>query len=90
MNKIFNLKNYKSQEMGRQLIGFAALAPGSRSVDVQLEEAVSSIDYVVHVELPYQTSYWITNKTKFGFRINFGVVCSGYHQKIGWSVGIHF
>lgn len=86
---MLNLKTKQSSE-SYSLIGFEVLSPGSRFVDVKFEKQLENIDYVCQIELPYQTSWWVTNKSRQGFRVNFGVVCAGYHQKIGWQIGISF
>lgn len=42
------------------------------SVAVTLDHLFSDTAYIVKVEPPYQTSFWVTSKTTTGFTLNVG------------------
>lgn len=63
----------------------ATLLANSNSVGVTLDHSFPSANYAVSVEIPYQTSWWITNKTGSGFTLNVGTQ-NGYDQTINFII----
>jgi len=61
------------------------LTADSSSVAVSLDEKLRDANYHIAVEIPYQTSFWITNKLKSGFTLNVGTT-NGYDQTIGFLI----
>ena len=59
----------------------ATLVATNASVTVTLDHAFADANYVVSAEVPYQTSFWITNKTDEQFVFNVGTT-NAYDQTI--------
>lgn len=65
--------------------GYNTLTASASYVDITFGTVTSNANYTVAVEVPYQTAFWVSNKTTSGFRINVGTT-SGSNQTISWSV----
>ena len=63
----------------------ATLTVGNTYVDVTLDHSFSDTSYTIAVEIPYQTSWWITNKTSTAFRFNVGTI-NAYNQTINFII----
>ncbi|MBI3320357.1 MAG: hypothetical protein HYZ89_07225 [Candidatus Omnitrophica bacterium] len=65
--------------------GQVTLPAGQSSVAVTFQRAFAGgVSHGVKVEVPYQTSWWITNKTTSGFTINVGTT-NVYDQTLYWE-----
>lgn len=66
--------------------GTVSLASSNSSVAVTFDSAMDDTNYVVAVEVDWQTSFWVTNKSTTGFTINIGSPDVTYSRDIGWSI----
>jgi hypothetical protein len=63
-------------------IGVVALSPGVTNITIT--ETDVDDNYTVLVEVSWNTTVWIDNKTSGGFRINFGTAVPSGGRTIRW------
>ena len=61
------------------------LLANASSLAVTLDHSFADANYVVSVDVPYQTSFWITSKTSTGFTLNVGTT-NAYAQTINFWI----
>lgn len=64
----------------------ATLLNGNTTVTVTLDHSFADANYVVSVEMPHQTSFWITNKTSTNFVLNVGTAPTPYDVTINFWI----
>lgn len=57
---------------------------GATTLAVTLDHTFADTNYTVGVELSYQTSFWITNKTSTGFTLNVGTAGPAYGAAVAF------
>jgi len=63
----------------------ATILNGETSAVITLDHSFADTNYSIHVELPYQTSWWVTDKTVNGFTLHVGTAPSPYDSSIPFS-----
>jgi len=63
-----------------------SVAAGATSLAVTLSQALPSTNYAVYVTPQWNTSVWVTGKTKTGFTINFGTAAPTGGSALDWVI----